>query len=103
MMFTVVETPTFSKLWPDYWDEEERGEFVTWLVAHPEIGDVIPGSGGCRKVRWTRSGMGKRGGVRVIHYNRLADGRIYLLLIYGKGAVDNVPGHVLKEIRDALG
>jgi len=44
--------------------------------------------------------MGKRGGVRVIHYNRLADGVIYLLLIYGKGATDNIDGRVLKEIRD---
>jgi hypothetical protein len=101
-MFTVIETPTFTKLWPDYWDEDERGEFVTWLVANSEAGDVIPRSGGCRKVRWSRPGMGKRGGVRVIHYNQLADGVIYLLLIYGKGAVDNVDGKVLKEIRDTL-
>jgi hypothetical protein len=101
-MFTVVETPTFSKLWPDYWDEDERGEFVAWLVANPEAGDVIPRSGGCRKVRWTRPGMGKRGGVRVIHFNRLANGVIYLLLIYGKGAIDNVEGRILKQIRDAV-
>jgi hypothetical protein len=100
-MFTVIETPTFSKLWPDYWDENERGEFVAWLVANPEAGDVIPRSGGCRKVRWARAGMGKRGGVRVIHFNRLANGVIYLLLIYGKGAVENVDGRILKQIRDA--
>jgi hypothetical protein len=100
-MFTVIETPTFSKLWPDYWDEDERGEFVAWLVANPEAGDVIPRSGGCRKVRWARAGMGKRGGVRVIHFNRLANGVIYLLLIYGKGAVENVDGRILKQIRDA--
>jgi hypothetical protein len=72
---------------------------VVWQVANPEAGDVITRSGGCRKVRWNRPGMGKRGGVRVIHYNRLADGVIYLLLIYGKGAVDNIDGRVLKEIR----
>jgi hypothetical protein len=101
-MFTVVETPTFSKLWPDYWDEDERGEFVAWLVANPEAGDVIPRSGGCRKVRWTRPGMGKRGGVRVIHFNRLAKGVIYLLLIYGKGETDNVEGRILKQTRDAV-
>ena len=101
-MLTVIETPIFSKLWPDYWDEDERGEFVTWLVANAECADVIPRSGGCRKVRWTRAGMGKRGGVRVIHYNRLADGVIYLLLIYGKGAVDDIDGTVLKEIRDTV-
>lgn len=101
-MFTVVETPTFSRLWPDYWTEEERGEFVAWLVAHPEAGDVIRGSGGCRKVRWSRAGSGKRGGVRVIHYNRLPDGVIYLLLIYAKSARDTIPAHMLKRIKETI-
>jgi len=101
-MFTVVETPTFSRLWPDYWTEDERGEFVTWLVENPVAGDVIPASGGCRKVRWSRKGVGKRGGVRVIHYNRLADGVIYLLLIYAKGVQDNISPKVLKTIQETI-
>lgn len=50
-MLTVVETPTFSRLAADYWSEDERAEFVTWIAHHPEAGNVIPGSGGCRKVR----------------------------------------------------
>src|SRR5688572_11664050 len=99
-MFTVIETPTFSRLWPDYWTEDERGDFVTWLVENPEASDVIPASGGCRKVRWSRKGIGKRGGVRVIHYNRLADGVIYLLLIYAKGVHDNISPKVLKAIQE---
>nr|WP_298135813.1 hypothetical protein [Acidiferrobacter sp.] len=48
---TLIETPLFSKQWPDYWDEDERGAFCAWLATHPDAGDVIPGSGGCRKVR----------------------------------------------------
>lgn len=75
-MYTVVETPTFSRLVPDYWSEDERGEFAAWIAANPNVGDVIPRSGGVRKVRWSRSGIGKRGGVRVIYYNRLARGEI---------------------------
>ena len=89
-MFTIVEAPAFSKLCEDYWTEDERGAFAAWIAA-PESGDVIPGSGGCRKVRWSRTGKGKRGGVRVIHYSQLADGRIYLLLIYAKSAQENIP------------
>jgi len=100
--FTVIETPIFSRLWPDYWDEDERGEFVTWLAANPDAGTVIRGSGGCRKVRWSRPGSGKRGGVRVIHYNRLEDGVIYLLLIYAKNVRDNVDAGTLNRIRSAL-
>jgi len=53
-------------------------------------------------VRWSRAGSGKRGGVRVIHYNQLADGRIYLLLIYAKSAKDNVPANVLLKIKETL-
>jgi hypothetical protein len=101
-VFTVIETSSFSRLCADYWTEEERGTFAAWIAAHPEAGDVIPGSGGCRKVRWSRAGMGKRGGVRVIHYNRLAEGRIYLLLIYAKGAQDNIAPQVLLKIKEAL-
>lgn len=101
-MFTVIETQYFSRLVGDYWTEDERGAFATWLAAHPEAGDVIPGSGGCRKVRWARAGMGKRGGVRVIHYNQLEDGHIYLLLIYAKSAQDNIPASTLQKIKESL-
>ena len=101
-MFTVIETPTFSRLCLDYWTEDERGAFAAWIAANPESGDVVPGSGGCRKVRWSRAGTGKRGGVRVIHYNQLPDGKIHLLLIYAKGVRDNVPAHLLFKIKEAL-
>lgn len=101
-MLTIIETPLFTSLWPDYWSEDERGQFATWLAAHPESGDVIPKSGGVRKVRWSREGMGKRGGVRVIYYNQLANGEIWLLLIYAKNRHDNIPAHVLKAIKEEL-
>jgi mRNA-degrading endonuclease RelE of RelBE toxin-antitoxin system len=99
---TVIETPTFSRLWRDYWDEDERGEFVAWLAENAEAGDVIRGSGGCRKVRWKRPGTGKRGGVRVIYYNRLEDESIYLLLIYAKGVRDDIDAKTLNRIRRTL-
>lgn len=101
-MLTIIETPLFTSLWPNYWSEDERGQFATWLATHPESGDVIPKSGGVRKVRWSREGMGKRGGVRVIYYNQLANGEIWLLLIYAKNKHDNIPAHVLKAIKEEL-
>lgn len=66
-MLTVIESQLFTKLWPEYWSEEERAEFAVFIANAPKVGDVIPGSGGCRKIRWTRAGTGKRGGVRVIY------------------------------------
>lgn len=101
-MFTVIETLTFSKLAADYWTEEERGEFAAWLAANPEAGNVVPGSGGVRKVRWSRKGSGKRGGVRVIYYNRLVHGEIWLLLLYAKSAQEEIPAHVLKTIKEEI-
>ena len=70
-MHTIIELPTFSVDAKGIWGEEERGEFCAWPAVNPLAGAVIPGSGGCRKVRWARSGTGQRGGARVIYFNRL--------------------------------
>ena len=102
-MLTVIESPLFSKLWPDYWSEEERGEFSAFIANDPEAGDVVPGSGGCRKIRWSRAGSGKRSGVRVIYTARLARGAVVLLVIYAKSAKDNIPAHVLRKIAEEMG
>jgi hypothetical protein len=101
-MLTVAETPAFSRLWPDYWTEQELGEFCAWIATNPLSGDVVPGTGGIRKVRWSRPGSGKRGGVRVVYYNRLSEGRVWLLLIYAKSARDNLPANVLNAAREML-
>ena len=101
-MFTVVETWLFSKQWPVYWTEEERDEFVLFLSANPEVGKVVPGSGGIRKVRWKRKGTGKSGGVRVIYFIRTQNEDLVLLTLYAKSRTDNLTAAVLKEIRRVL-
>ena len=65
---TVVEVEPFPTRARLVWSDEERMVFVTFIAHHPEAGDLIPGSGGLRKIRWIRQGTGKRGGVRVIYY-----------------------------------
>ena len=102
-MLTIIESPLFSKLWPDYWKEDERAEFAAYLAANPEAGDLIPGSGGCRKIRWSRDGIGKSGGVRVIYTARLRSGALVLLVIYAKSARENIPAHILKQIAEEMG
>ena len=101
-MLTVVETPMFVRLSADLWSDEDRNGFIAFIAANPDAGDVVPGSGGLRKVRWGRAGRGKRGGVRVIYYNRFALGEIWLLLIYGKSVQDNVCAHVLRQIKEEI-
>ena len=53
-------------------------------------------------MRWARQGKGKRGGVRVIYFNRLANGEIWLLLIYAKSARENIPTQILRQIREEI-
>jgi hypothetical protein len=101
-MLTIIETPTFQRLWPSYWTEDQRAEFAAHLAQFPEAGDVVKGSGGVRKVRWGKAGSGKSGGVRVIYYNRLASGQIILLFIYAKNEFDAIAGEKLRELRNAI-
>ena len=101
-MLTIHETPTFVDEAAKLWSTDERLEFFSWIASEPEAGSVIAGSGGCRKVRWSRSGMGKQGGVRVIYFAQLEAGELCMLLIYPKSARDSIPGHILKEIRKEM-
>jgi hypothetical protein len=101
-MFTVIETPTFSADAKAIWSEEEKGVFCGWLALNPDAGEVVPGSGGCRKVRWSRAGIGKRGGARVIYFKRLARGELWLLVIYAKSVRGAIPAHILKAIAEGL-
>ncbi|MEO5703165.1 MAG: type II toxin-antitoxin system RelE/ParE family toxin [Gammaproteobacteria bacterium] len=101
-MFTVIESPLFQKLWPMYWTEEERGEFAAYIAAEPAGGAVIRESGGLRKVRWSRPGSGKSGGVRVIYFTRTEQGEVMLVTLFAKGNTGNIPAAKLKEIRRAL-
>lgn len=82
--------------------DDERGAFASYIARNPSAGDVVPESGDIRKVRWSRAGSGKSGGVRVIYFTRNAEGEVVLLTLYAKSTTDNLTGHKLKEIRHAL-
>ena len=101
-MLTIYETSTFVAEAAKVWSTEERLEFFTWIAGQPEAGAVVPGSGGCRKVRWSRPGMGKQGGVRVIYFVELSARELCMLLVYPKSAKDNIPGAILKQVREEI-
>jgi hypothetical protein len=101
-MYTVIETEGFIRAAVDIWTEPERMMFINWLAANPDVGDVVSGSGGCRKVRWARAGMGKRGGARVTYFNQLEAGEIWLLMVYVKAKFDNLPTSFLSQLREAI-
>lgn len=102
-LITVAETPLFLRQAKDVWEESEREEFVNFIARHPEAGDVIPDTGGVRKVRWSRAGTGKRGGARVIYFYHDADHPLYLLMVYAKARQENLTPDEKRAVRKLVG
>lgn len=106
---TVVETPDFIAATRKLMREDERMALIDYLAANPDTGDLIPGSGGVRKLRWALEGRGKRGGARVIYYFRNKDVPLLALDAYAKNErLDLKPDeiarlkHTVKLIADAF-
>lgn len=89
-MQTVVETPSYLKIAEAIFTGAERADIVTMIAADPGCGEVIQGTGGFRKVRVARAGMGKRGGARVIYILRNEAFPIFLITAYPKNKKDNL-------------
>jgi mRNA-degrading endonuclease RelE of RelBE toxin-antitoxin system len=101
-MVSFIETKLFTRLLQEYLSDDEYSKLQQALIANPEAGTVIPGSGGVRKLRWGVAGRGKRGGIRVIYFLRTRQGQIWMLTLYPKNVAENIPGHLLKQIRDEI-
>ena len=99
---SVVELPLFQRLARDVWDDRERDSFVDFIARNPDAGDIIPDTGGIRKLRWRRQGIGKRGGARVIYFYCDAQMPIFLLLVYAKAQREDMTADEKKQVR-ALG
>lgn len=95
----LVETPVFTRQVGDQMDAEEYRGFQLALLTNPELGRIVPKSGGLRKIRWRASGRGKRGGIRVIYYWMSAKSRIYLLFLYPKNVLSDVTEKQLRTLR----
>ena len=99
-----MEAPAFSRYREDYLDDEEFGKLQRALADNPEAGDMIPGAGGIRKLRWKdlRRGKGKRGGLRIVYYCFLSDEEIWLLTLYGKDEATDLSRDEKTALRRAL-
>ena len=101
-MFTFIESSIFERILPVYLDDDEYSEFQQFLMQNPEAGELVPGSGGVRKVRWARPGMGKRGGLRIIYFVRYQPNEFWMLTLYAKAKREDVPAHILKQLLEAF-
>lgn len=98
-----IETPLFESRAAKLLDEDALAALQTLLMLRPDAGDMIPGSGGVRKVRVPAKGKGKSGGARIIYYWVQADGKIFLLFAYAKNERVNLTGKEAKAFREAAG
>lgn len=89
-LLTVVEFTPFIHAAAAVWTDAELLEFKGYIAEHYEDGDLIRGTGGLRKIRWSRKGIGKSGGVRVIYYYYDQDAPVFLLYAYSKNVADNL-------------
>jgi len=101
-MAVFFETSVFTRRVTELLSDDEYGELQRVLVADPNAGDTIPGSGGLRKIRWAIRGRGKRGGARVIYYHVVSRDQFYMLLIYAKNEQDDLSPEQLRMLKKAV-
>jgi hypothetical protein len=79
-----IETPTFTRTITGLLTDDEYRLLQSVLALNPEEGDIIPGGGGVRKIRFAAQGKGKRGGARLIYFWQKSKGRVFMLVAYTK-------------------
>jgi hypothetical protein len=102
-LHTVVETPEFQRRLRGLLTADERDALIDYLAAHPDAGDVMPGTGGARKLRWAIQGKGKSGGIRVITFFSGPPVPVFVLTVFGKGEKINLSMSERNALRKVLG
>ncbi len=95
----IIETPSFTKRVQKILSEEEYRLFQIKLIGDPDAGNIIQGSGGIRKIRWSGSGRGKRGGSRILYYWYNKQGLLLMLFIFKKNEKDDLTKTQLKTLK----
>ncbi|MGC9222813.1 MAG: type II toxin-antitoxin system RelE/ParE family toxin [Terracidiphilus sp.] len=85
-----METPGYLKSAEAIFSETEREHIVSMVAANPDCGELMQGTGGFRKARFPRAGMGKRGGARVIYIVRNENSPVFLVAAYAKNRKENL-------------
>ena len=100
MYYEFIELAPFAAVRDELFSEGQFLELQWQLRQRPEAGEVIPETGGCRKIRWKVPGKGKRGGARVIYFLRTEAGQIVLVAAYGKNEREDIPRRLLRTLKE---
>lgn len=99
-----VEAPAFTRHLRRYLNDDDFRNMQTRLAANPKLGDLMPGTGGFRKLRWAdaRRGKGRRGGLRIIYYHFPSDHQIWLMTLYDKNEAADLTPTEKKALKGAI-
>lgn len=99
-----IEAPAFTRHVHEYLDDASYGALQEQLMANSESGDMMPGTGGFRKLRWAdpRRGKGRRGGLRIIYFYFESEQQIWLMTLYGKNEAADLTPKEKKALKAAL-
>jgi hypothetical protein len=99
-----IEAPVFTRYLTNYLDDDGYKELQTKLRANPDLGDLMPGTGGFRKMRWVdkRRGKGRRGGLRVIYYYFKSDHQIWFMTLYDKDEASDLTAVQKKALKTSI-
>jgi len=101
-VYTIVESAIFARKADELLGDESREALAAYLALFPNAGVVIPGSGGLRKLRWGTRPGGKRGGLRVIYFNRLQRGQVMLITVFSKRKREDFSSKELSQFKKAF-
>jgi hypothetical protein len=99
-----IEAPAFTRHLPGYLTDDEYKEVQARLGRNPELGDLMPGTGGFRKLRWAdvRRGKGRSGGLRIIYYHFRSDRQIWLMTLYDKDEASDLTASEKKALKASI-
>ena len=98
----VRETSIFTRRITELLTDDDYAVLQECLRENPDAGDLVPGAGGIRKLRWAGSGRGKRGGIRVIYYHWVPDGFLYMLSAYAKNEMPDLPRDAYNRLKKLI-
>jgi hypothetical protein len=100
----ILRSSRVTRYLSDYLADDDYRGLQNQLASNPDLGDLMPGSGGFRKLRWgdPRRAKGRRGGLRVIYYYFLADQQIWFMTLYDKDEAVDLTPREMKSLKSAI-